>query len=299
MASTLHELPAVPDFKRFYAWQPSDRWGTAKHVGGGSGYDEYHEYTVLSRTVSPQGDTLTLVHEDRSVQIWFPPYDTIPIPMQTNTREPSRPISSTWSSRPRKFPAMPTSTIGAAVDPSLAHKPHGGTLPLRPLARLRGFLRILPLTMFPEQTQLPIRFVEGLGMTYKMFITGTGTSGYHYGTFSLDCYAQALWDSLWPCPGAYILLAAASPVEMGVSLTPWLDATRRVQGMRWEGLVPGNYQLELLDMSGRQLWHSEVFMAANGNLELPDNLPQGICLLRLSSRNGSRAVAVKVPILRN
>lgn len=300
LTSVLHELPDVPNFKRYNAWQPGDRWGTSKHVGGASGYYEYHEYRVLSRSLSPQADTLTIVHEDRGLQIWYPPYDTILLPMQTNsTRQTATQLRhlerATWEVTSDNnyyhwqqpwIQAMP----GSRMELPFLYGPSTG------MVDSCGYT---PFTMFPEQTQLPVRFVEGLGMTYRQFITGTGTSGYHYGTFQMDCYAQAAWDSLWPCPGAFILLSAPSPSGSNISMTPWVDASRGLQGIRWEGLISGDYHLELLDMSGRLLWESDSYLESSGNLQLASGLPQGICVLSLSNRDGNTAYAVKIPVLRN
>jgi hypothetical protein len=50
--TTLYELPSVPDFKKFYDWQPGDSYGTTFEMFG-PGFDEYTQHRILSRSLSP------------------------------------------------------------------------------------------------------------------------------------------------------------------------------------------------------------------------------------------------------
>lgn len=300
MASTLHELPAVPDFKRFYDWQPTDRYGTWFHTNSGAGYDSYHRYTVMNRWVSSAADTLAFTLQDESVMIWFQNGGTYVNPMTTEVpylraAEHGFLHSATyevWADSNYCYWQQPWDLNGfnnRMRVPYLYTAAEG-------LIDSCGFM---PLMMFPEQAQLPIQYTRGLGKTLHETFIGNTTSGYVTGIFRMVCYEQAGQDSFLPCPAEFLLLATDNTTPAEEKISAWLDAHQQTQGIRWEGLLADDYRLELIDMSGRKLWESERYMDPSGSLQLPAGLPMGICLLRLSNHAKSWAATVKIPVLQN
>lgn len=296
MASTLYELPAVPDFKRFYDWQPGDTYGTWFHMYA-TGYDEWASHQIQSRSLSPDSSILSLGVLEQKVQIWVGNGGTFVFAPQTMTMS--------FDSLTVGFLEAATYEVWADSNYYFWQQPwvqdFSGHL-LLPFEHSlsQGILDscgFYPLMPFPEQAMLSIKYTEGLGMVYKDTIIAMSTSGYHYGVHRMVCYEQVLNDSMMPCPAEFLLLSTDNTTPAEEKISAWLDAHQQTQGIRWEGLAPGKYCLELLDLGGRLLWQSTQVLDANGRMSLPREGSRGVYLIRMSDPVRGWSTALKVPMM--
>ncbi len=297
-AATLAEVPKVPDFKDFFAWQPGDVYNI--HDVNSNVWDNYQRLDVLNRVVNSAGDSLTLVLRRRQQRNWIPsPMGIIEIDT----------ITVLYSRHAYKFLELATG------EPDTNET--GYHLQNRWVYTLGGHPRMsLKLSYFPAQGVLdscgygyqlilappcneamPTVYTMGLGRTSYSSRIGNTITLCIYETHTMPCYEQAGWDTLGPCPPELIILDQQKPAP-SASLKLMRNSQTGEMGVRWEGLVAGEYQWQLYDLNGRLLRNESSVMNETGERALTRPGSAGMYLLRISDAGGTWARTLRVPMVR-
>jgi hypothetical protein len=297
--STLAELPEVPDFKDFFAWQPGDVYNTLTKLP--QAWDKYDRWEILQRIESANGDSLTLVARHRHSEYWHPsphwidPPDTITMLQVRHRNLFLEKATYEADTTPGGYHWQQSwSYNGEYANRKTLHFYYfdgGGDLDScgYSYASAAG----------PCLDPVPEDITMDLGPTFFQQVEGSTITTCIYSTFTMVCHELAGQDSLGPCPAEIIILPQTAQLSLQPSIRLWQRSHTGEVGIRWEDVQPGIYRWQVFDLGGKVVWEQKVPMSARGSQALDFRGSNGMYVLYVSNPKSNWMGRVKLPWIAN